>query len=161
MKKVILTIGILGFLYGCGPAEKRDSDRTNPINEMSDNLLDRVTPDWTEYEGKFPCVDCEAIHVRLRLEKADTETTPDYQMVLEYKNTSVGDTREEVEGNYTIIAGHGEDRNATLIQLNPGTAEPRYFVENEDQSITMLGESMQPLDEADELNYRLEIIETE
>lgn len=159
MKRIILTIGVLGLLYSCGPSDNRES--VNPISEISENLAERITPDWTVYEGKIPCIDCEAIHMQLWLESDDTEVTPDYRLVMNYENTPVGDTSEEVEGNYTVIAGHGVDRDVKLIQLNPGTNEPRYFVENEDQSITMLGEQMQPLEEEEELNYRLEIKETE
>jgi hypothetical protein len=71
--------------------------------------------------------------------------------------------KEEVEGNYTIISGYDRDRDATLFQLNPGTNEPRYFVLNDDRSITMLGEDMQPLDEGLEgdLDYNLELKEAD
>jgi len=159
MKRIILTVGVVGFLYSCGSSDSRES--TNPINEITENLAEKITPEWTVYEGKIPCLDCEAIHVKLWLEEADLEATPDYKLVMNYENTPAGDTTEEVEGNYTVIAGHGEDRDAKLIQLNPGTNEPRYFIENEDQSITMLGEQMQPLEEEDDLNYRLEVMESD
>ena len=159
MKKIMLSIGVLGLLVSCGPSDTRKSD--NPINEISETLVEKVKPDWNVYEGKIPCIDCEAIHMELWLESSDTEVTPDYRLIMNYENTPVGDTSEEVEGNYTVIAGKGVDRDAKLIQLNPGTNEPRYFVENDDRSITMLGEQMQPLEEEEELNYRLEIKETE
>lgn len=159
MKRLILVVGMTGILYGCGTADKRHAEGTNPIEAISDNLVDRVTPDWKIYHGTFPCVDCEAIHVELRMEKADTEATPDYQMVMHYKDTPVGNTSETLEGNYTVIPGYGKDLNATLFQLNPGTGQPRYFLENNDQSITMLGDDLQLLDEEGDLNYRLHVNE--
>jgi len=80
-------------------------------------------------------------------------------MVMHYKDTHVGNTSETLEGNYKVIAGYGKDLNATLFQVNPGTGQPRYFLENDDQSITMLGDGLQLLDEKGDLNYRLHVNE--
>jgi hypothetical protein len=161
MKKTVLII-IAGWLYACGPSENRET--TTAVEEVLENLEERVTgSEWVVYEGDIPCIDCDEIQVELWLENDSSAVTPDYRLVMNYINTPVGDTEEEVEGNYTIISGYDRDRDATLFQLNPGTNEPRYFVLNDDRSITMLGEDMQPLDEGLEgdLDYNLELKEAD
>lgn len=161
MKKSVLFI-LSVILYACGPSENRET--TTAVEEVVENLEERiVSSEWLVYKGEIPCIDCDEIQVELWLENDPHEATPDYRLVMNYINTHAGDTEEEVEGNYTIIPGYEGDRDATLYQLNPGTNEPRYFILNDDQSITMLGEDMQPLDEGIEqdLDYRLELKEAD
>lgn len=160
MKKLMFLLVTAGFVFACGPADREES--TTTVEEVVDHLEDRLTSDWIIYKGEVPCVDCDAIEMELWLEVDRTLTTPDYRLNLNYKNTPVGDTKEEVEGIYTIISGYGQDREAVVYQLNPGSNEPRYFLLNEeDKSLTMLGDDMQLLDEEDEkgLNYTLELKE--
>lgn len=163
MKKSMLFAGALALAFACGPAEKEGSEILEEVEETVEDVRSSITPEWVVYQGSIPCLDCDYISMELWLEHDETEVTPDYRLVMEYKNTPAGDTEEEVEGNYTIIAGHGQDRDATLYQLNPGTNEPRYFVLNDDNTITMLGENMQPLDEEvdNDYNYTLQLKEAE
>ncbi len=163
MKKLMLFAGALAFAFACEQGERKGSEVIEEVEETVEDLRSDITPDWVVYEGNIPCLDCDYISVELWLEHDENEVTPDYRLVMEYNNTPAGDTEEEVEGNYTIISGHERDRDATLYQLNPGTNEPRYFVLNDDRSITMLGESMQELDEGvdNDYNYTLELREAD
>ncbi|MCC5935655.1 MAG: copper resistance protein NlpE N-terminal domain-containing protein [Lunatimonas sp.] len=157
MKRIVFVIGIVGILYSCGNSERSG----NALERAEEAVVEKIAPKWVVYEGTVPCIDCEAIHMELWLERDETEVTPDYRMIMNYENTPVGDKEEEVTGNYTIVSGYAQDRDAVVYQLNPGTNEPRHFVLNEDRSITMLGENMQRLEEEDDLGYRLERKESE
>lgn len=161
MKKFAFGFGLLSLLCACGGAGNQDN--TNIIQDIDRAIGEKIAPDWVIYEGSVPCIDCEAIHMELWLEQNEAPgSSLDYRLVVNYVNTPVGDTEEEINGKYTVISGHNQDMDAVLYQLNPGTDAPRYFVVNDDESITMLGENMQPLEsEAEELDYRLELKETE
>lgn len=157
MKRIVFVIGVVGMLYSCGNSEQSG----NSLERVEEAVVNKLTPEWVVYEGTVPCIDCEAIYVELWLERDETAVTPDYRMVMNYENTAVGDKEEELTGNYTIVSGYAQDRDAVVYQLNPGTNEPRHFVLNEDRSITMLGENMQRLEEEDDHSYRLELKESE
>ncbi|MBC9931551.1 copper resistance protein NlpE [Chitinophaga qingshengii] len=77
------------------------------------------SPTWVTYTGTLPCADCSGILTSLSLE----EHGPDGEQLFKLKETYLGvagkDQIFNSEGNYTVLHGDAEDKDAEIIQLNP------------------------------------------
>ncbi|MBC9911065.1 copper resistance protein NlpE [Chitinophaga varians] len=78
-----------------------------------------VAPAWITYTGTLPCADCSGILTTLSLE----ENGPDGELVFKLKETYQGvagkDQTFNSEGNYKVLHGDAEDKDAEIVQLNP------------------------------------------
>ncbi|NLR64820.1 copper resistance protein NlpE [Chitinophaga varians] len=88
-----------------------------------------VSPVWVTYTGTLPCADCSGILTTLSLE----ENAPDGELGFKLKETYQGvagkDQTFHSEGNYKVLHGDAEDKDAEIIQLNPDKDQnlQRYF----------------------------------
>lgn len=157
MRRVIIFLLSITIFAACGPGETGE-DR-NVFQEVGETTRERVATQYLVFEGEIPCVDCDKIDVELWLEKDSVEATSEYWIRTVHRNTHTGDIADEVEGIYTRLTGYRDNPTATVYQLNPGTNEPRYFLLNEDGSLSVLGPDRRLLlpDEDDQYDYNLQL----
>ncbi len=130
MKKLILSVLTIAFLYSCNNTKKTDAETDNVNMEMdelrgSDMHNSQTSLDWAgTYVGMLPCSNCEGIDTELRIE--------DDVYVLKTLRKGVDNAYLEQTGNITwsddgsmIILGGIEDgpfmykvEENRIVQLN-------------------------------------------
>lgn len=151
MKRLTVLLLSIIIFAACGSGET--SEDSNVFQEVGETTRDRLAVDYFVFEGEIPCIDCDKIDVELWLEKDSVQETSEYWIRTVHRNTHTGDITDEVEGIYTKLVGYRDNPTATVYQLNPGTNEPRYFLLNEDGTLSVLGPDRRLLSPEDDERY--------
>ncbi len=78
-----------------------------------------VNPAQITYTGTLPCADCGGILTTLTLEENGANGEHTFKLKETYQGVGGKDQTFNSEGNYTVLHGDEEDKDAEIIQLNP------------------------------------------
>ncbi|HSJ68066.1 MAG TPA: copper resistance protein NlpE N-terminal domain-containing protein [Anditalea sp.] len=161
MRRIIVFLLSITIFAACGTGNEGEGgeDNRTVIQELGDDISQRVATNYLVFEGEIPCIDCDRIEVELWLEKDSAQQTSEYWIKTIHRGTHTGDIEEEVEGVYTRQVGYRDDPSAIVYQLNPGTNEPRYFLLNEQEgTLSVLGPDRREMEaEDDQYDYNLQL----
>jgi copper homeostasis protein (lipoprotein) len=109
------------------------------------------------FVGTLPCADCSGLHTELTLFSKGPNLFAEATFFLRetYLGTREGDKAIESNGEWTIIRGSGNDRNATVYQLDPDKKnETRYFLKVGDDQLRLLDSAKLPMDAPFDVSLR-------
>lgn len=142
------------FLGAIGIVLFKEKITVTPPKITTKNLIPNIKkePEFKEYMGVLPCLDCRGVQTVLRLENIDEgSSSAKYILSEEY----IGKEETVVsEGNYVLtfeIVGEDEIYKIVLDHLD--SKKRKYFLKNSDGSIKLLDKLGK--DTFSEINYTL------